>query len=53
MNNHQYPDIVKLIEWAQNTKPNPIDVRLVLLHRDYRQQYQSAYYIITVNNEYY
>merc|ERR1711933_69225 len=32
---NRYPDFVQLIEWAQNAKPSPFDVRLLVLKRDY------------------
>ena len=30
---HQYPDILKLVEWAQSARPFPFDLRLIVLKR--------------------
>ena len=37
MNNSRYPDIIKLIEWTQNIKSYSINLRLLILNRDYKQ----------------
>ena len=30
---HQYPDILKIVQWTQNAKPFPFDLRLLVLKR--------------------
>eukprot|EP01084_Bolivina_argentea_P073601 133552_1 len=30
---NQYPDIIKLVQWAQNSKPYPFDLRFIVLKR--------------------
>eukprot|EP01084_Bolivina_argentea_P098925 177833_1 len=32
LSNYQHPDIIKLIQWTQNAKPYPIDLRLLILN---------------------
>merc|ERR1712048_394827 len=36
LDNAQFPDFVQLIEWTQNAKPNGIDLKFLILSRDYK-----------------
>ena len=32
---NRYPDIIRIIHWAQNAQPYPFDVRIIYLHRKF------------------
>ena len=37
-----YPDILQMIEWAQNAKPYPFDVRIIYLYRNWQHSMLSV-----------